>query len=199
MTTDKETTHATPAMADLSERAIYSVLYEMRLAPRHQLKEAAKRVAALARRAAQPVAPSPQVAEGEDIAAKLKVANRCIVRLATENEDLRDAIAASRHAAGGEVMYQAQFDGEYGSSVWHDVTEAAYHTFVPKHRRIVYAAPVAARELDVEAERREYMAALYDCSVLLNMPKDAPLSQVPKYLDEWLTAARSAAQGPRPS
>lgn len=63
----------------------------------------------------------------------------------------RDAIAASRRAAMGKAMYQAQFDGEYGSSVWHDVTEAAYHTFVPKHRRIVYATP--APESAAQAEK----------------------------------------------
>ena len=48
-------------------------------------------------------------------------------------------------STGRERIYQVQFVGEYASSIWHDATEDAYNTFMPERRRIVYAAPVAAR------------------------------------------------------
>ena len=40
-----------------------------------------------------------------------------------------------------EAIYQVQCPSETGTSIWHDATEDAYHTFMPKHRRIVYTAP----------------------------------------------------------
>lgn len=51
-----------------AERAIFDVLYEMRLAPRHQLEEAAKKIAALTSRATPapgwklvPIEPTPEM------------------------------------------------------------------------------------------------------------------------------------------
>jgi hypothetical protein len=43
-------------------------------------------------------------------------------------------------------IYQVQYVGEYASSVWHDASEDAYHTFMPERRRIVYAAPPLSSE-----------------------------------------------------
>ena len=69
-----------------------------------------------------------------------------------ENQQLmweawRAAIAADRKAQAAAVqqpvapIYQVQYYSEKGTSVWHDASEAAYHTFMPERRRIVYAAP----------------------------------------------------------
>lgn len=45
-------------------------------------------------------------------------------------------------STGREPIYQVQFTGQ--GSAWHDASEAAYHTFVEKRRRIVYAQPAPA-------------------------------------------------------
>ena len=76
------------------------------------------------------------------------------------------APASAQPDRGAVPMYQAQFDGEYGSSVWRDVTEAAYHTFIPKHRRIVYASPAAVAPSDV-TEKADLLDALQKAARLL--------------------------------
>lgn len=57
------------------------------------------------------------------------------------------AAATLAHQAGAPVepIYQVQMPGEHKSSVWRDASEAAYHTFTPEHRRILYATPAGAK------------------------------------------------------
>jgi hypothetical protein len=59
------------------------------------------------------------------------------------------AIEREVAAQAGQVavpIYQIQYVAEKGSSIWHDATEEAYHTFVLARRRIIYAAPSPAKE-----------------------------------------------------
>jgi hypothetical protein len=44
-----------------------------------------------------------------------------------------------------QPIYQVKMPGAVPSA-WNDATESAYHTFMPEHRRIVYAAPVSAQQ-----------------------------------------------------
>lgn len=62
--------------------------------------------------------------------------------------DLSMLIALARRSltseAPAEPIYQVQYDSEKGTSAWHDASEAAYHTFMPERRRIVYVHDAAA-------------------------------------------------------
>lgn len=136
MTTDKDTTHTSTAMADLPDSILGLAMDEThdaftswvpgeREAYKIGFRGALQASAALARRSTQPVAPSPQVAEGagwdydlmgvpnEDVAALWRscghsgtppysFANRL-------QEKLRAAIAASRRASGGDAEKLASY------------------------------------------------------------------------------------------
>jgi hypothetical protein len=57
-----------------------------------------------------------------------------------------DVFGAAQAGQVAVPIYQIQYEAERGSSIWHDATEEAYHTFVLPRRRIVYAAPSPAKE-----------------------------------------------------
>lgn len=54
---------------------------------------------------------------------------------------------------GREPTYLVRYAGQEG---WREASEEAYHLFSEGNRRIMYAAPVAARELDADAKRRAF-------------------------------------------
>lgn len=103
-------------------------------------------------------------------------------------------------STGREPIYQVQFIGQ--GSAWHDASEAAYHTFVEKRRRIVYAqpAPATGGDLDVEAERREFEVWAGDRwewreIQMRNGDAYLPISLNAAWRAWTERAARSAAQG----
>jgi hypothetical protein len=95
-------------------------------------------------------------------------------------------------------IYQVQFHCESGTSAWHDASEAAYHTFMPERRRIVYASPVAAPEAPVSA--LEALAARLECMGVTNIgitpgPNATPekvSAEIMRALDQIESAAPAA-------
>jgi hypothetical protein len=60
---------------------------------------------------------------------------------------------ASAQADELESVYQVQYFAEQGTSAWHDTSEAAYNTFIPERRRILYTgAPAQAAQADLSKD-----------------------------------------------
>ena len=70
---------------------------------------------------------------------------------------VRGRYGADAAAEPAEVVYQVRFGGH--STAWHDSTEAAWHTFTEKNRRMLYlaapaqAAAVPAKQWDADRVR----------------------------------------------
>lgn len=78
------------------------------------------------------------------------------------------ATLAALAATPSKPIYQAQMPGEQGSAKWHDVSEDAYHTFMPDHRRIVSATPSEAAPAG-QSEECEHVLDRFAAKALLGV------------------------------
>lgn len=210
------------------------------IGPEHRAAEAFYRAAnpaavlqlvALARRAAQPVAPSPQVAEGAELPPLPEPYTKVIDHDNAGGESTvdawmelyeglftaeqyrqgqRDAIAASRRAAAPVPASTSQkFDlTDYSKPLIYSNSadkppvpaSTGLESFAMQLGRESLPFDTPTRELDVEAERREFEAWVTDCQNPFIEGEEWSSLEIKKAWLVWQArAARSAAQSTAPA